>query len=64
VEGIAQACVPDPDGMLRDLLIQAIGECAAWAGCDPDRGGVVDHTLWVSACQRRNRQILWIAGPA
>jgi hypothetical protein len=34
VEGIAQACVPDPDGMLRDLLVQAIGECAAWVGRD------------------------------
>jgi hypothetical protein len=35
VEGIAQACVPDPDGMLRDLLVQAIGVCAAWVGRDP-----------------------------
>jgi hypothetical protein len=56
VEGIAQACVPDPDGMLRDLLVQAIGECAARAGRDPDRGGVVDHTLWVSACQHTENQ--------
>jgi hypothetical protein len=29
-EGIAQACLPRPDEMLRDLLIGAIGECAAW----------------------------------
>jgi hypothetical protein len=36
VEGIAQACVPDPDGMLRDLLVQAIEVCAAWVG--PRRG--------------------------
>jgi hypothetical protein len=28
-EGIAQACIPQPDEMLRDLLIAAIGECAA-----------------------------------
>ena len=34
VEGIAQACVPDPDGMLRGLLVQAIEVCAAWAGRD------------------------------
>jgi hypothetical protein len=34
VEGIAQACVPDADGMLRDLLVQAIDVCAAWAGRD------------------------------
>jgi hypothetical protein len=30
-EGIAQACIPQPDEMLRDLLVGAIGECAAWA---------------------------------
>jgi hypothetical protein len=41
-QGIAQACVPDADGMLRDLLVQAIAVCAAWVGRDPDRGGVVD----------------------
>ena len=35
VAGIAQACVPDPDRMLRDLLVQAIGECAAWCGRNP-----------------------------
>jgi hypothetical protein len=40
VEGIAQACVPDPDGMLRDLLVQAIDVCAMWIGCGPDRASV------------------------
>jgi hypothetical protein len=35
VQGIAQACVPDPDGMLRDLLIGAIDACAAWTRRDP-----------------------------
>jgi hypothetical protein len=34
VEGIAHACVPQPDEMLRELLIGAIGECAAWTGRD------------------------------
>jgi hypothetical protein len=34
VEGIGQACVPDPDGMLRGLLVQAIEVCAAWVGRD------------------------------
>jgi hypothetical protein len=42
--------------MLRDLLVQTIDVCAAWVGRDPDRGGVVDHTLWVSACQRTENQ--------
>jgi hypothetical protein len=30
VLGIAQACVPDPDAMLHDLLVSTIAECAAW----------------------------------
>ncbi len=38
VEGIALACVPRPDEMLRDLLLAAIGECAAWADRDSGRG--------------------------
>jgi hypothetical protein len=37
-EGIAEACVPDPDAMLRHLLVQAIGECASLVGRDPSRG--------------------------
>src|SRR6266508_3288694 len=52
VEGIAQACVPDPDQMLRDLLVQSIGECAAWVGRDPDRGAGFDTALWVRVCRR------------
>jgi hypothetical protein len=27
IQGIAQGCVPDPDGVLHDLLVAAIGEC-------------------------------------
>jgi hypothetical protein len=37
-QGIAQACVPDPDRMLYDLLVRAIAACATWADRDPDRG--------------------------
>jgi len=51
-QGIAEACIPDPDGMLRDLLVQAIDEGAAWAGRDPNRGAGFDSALWVTACQR------------
>jgi hypothetical protein len=29
VEGIAQACIPEPDDLLRDLLAETIRECAA-----------------------------------
>jgi hypothetical protein len=52
VEGIAQACVPDPDAMLRELLVRAIGACAAWVGRDPGRGTAFDAGLWVTACRR------------
>jgi hypothetical protein len=52
VEGIAQAGVPDPDGMLHALLVQAIDVCAAWVGRGPDHGGMVDYSLWMSARQR------------
>lgn len=31
VEGIARACIPDPDRMLRVLLSDAIRECQGWA---------------------------------
>ncbi|HSK95337.1 MAG TPA: hypothetical protein VK891_01880 [Euzebyales bacterium] len=30
VKGIADACVPDPDALLRRLLVDAIGECRRW----------------------------------
>jgi hypothetical protein len=35
VVGIAHACIPDPDAMLRDLLVGAIGDCAH--GRPPDQ---------------------------
>ena len=51
VAGIAQACVPDPDGMLHDLLVQSIAACATWGGHDPDLG-VLDPDAWATACRR------------
>jgi hypothetical protein len=51
VEGIAHACVPDRDGMLRELLVQAIDECAVWVDRDPDHEGQVDPALWATACR-------------
>jgi len=38
--------------MLRDLLVQAIGACAAWVGRDPNRGAEFDTALWLAACRR------------
>ena len=37
VEGIARAYIPQPEQMLRDLLIGAIAECASQAGRDTGR---------------------------
>ncbi len=50
VQGIALACVPQPDQMLRDLLVGAIGECAAWVGRDAGGGTRCDTATWVAAC--------------
>ncbi len=51
VEGIAQACVPNPDQLLRDLLVQAIGACAVavGAGRDPHRSAAAETTVEVEA---------------
>jgi hypothetical protein len=39
VRGIAQGCVPDPDGMLYDLLVGAIDDCTARiSGASASRG--------------------------
>ncbi|WP_259405028.1 hypothetical protein [Microbispora sp. H10830] len=47
VRGIAQACVPDPDRLLRDLLADAIDDC--WALLRPaagfDAGTAVDSAV-------------------
>jgi hypothetical protein len=51
-QGIAQACVPDPDGMLRALLIGAIDACAAWTRRDPGPDATLDSAVWAAACQR------------
>jgi len=51
VEGIAQACIPGRDELLRDLLVQAIEECAVWVVRDPERDPTFDPELWVNACR-------------
>jgi hypothetical protein len=51
-QGIAQACVPDPDQMLRDLLIGAIDACAAWTRRDLGPDATPDPAVWAAACQR------------
>jgi hypothetical protein len=51
VEGIAQGCVPDPDGMLYELLVEAIDECRAWAQPDPTGDTAFDAERWEKACR-------------
>ena len=50
-EGLAHACVPDPDALLRDLLVQAIDACAAWAGSNPARTAGIGRDVWQSAAR-------------
>jgi hypothetical protein len=50
VEGIALACVPEPDEILRDLLIGAIAECAASATPDARCGTGGNAETWAAAC--------------
>jgi hypothetical protein len=51
VEGIAQACIPDPDEMLHDLLVAAVADCAAWVHGDPEPRTNVDTADWEAACR-------------
>lgn len=50
VVGIAQACVPDPDHSLYDLLAGAIADCEALTG-RARRTGSVDREVWAAACR-------------
>jgi hypothetical protein len=47
VEGIAQACIPDPDELLRDLLSGAIDDCAAVMASEAPE---LDPGAWTAAC--------------
>ncbi len=51
VEGIARACVPDPDGMLRDLLVGAIDDTKAVLRHDTGPATLESAEL-VAACRR------------
>jgi hypothetical protein len=51
-QGIAEACVPDPDGMLRELLVRAIHACAAWSRREPGSDTAPDPAVWAAACRR------------
>jgi hypothetical protein len=47
VQGIAEACIPDPDGLMRELLVQAIHGCAQ--ECSPTSGHELSASEAVTA---------------
>ncbi len=53
VVGTAQACVPDPDLLLHDMLDGAITDCKELIRRDvhTDAGAAVDAETWAAACQ-------------
>jgi hypothetical protein len=55
IVGIAQACVPDPDEVLRGLLIGAIDDCSAWVrrGADHSKALTFDYCPVPTADQLR-----------
>jgi hypothetical protein len=50
VEGAAYALIPDPDDMLRRMLVESIDICAAWTG-NRASGVGVDDAAWAEACR-------------
>lgn len=51
VEGIARACIVDPDDLLHDLLVATIAECRSWLRGDDDIAVTTDAARWAEACR-------------
>jgi hypothetical protein len=51
VVGIAQACIPDPDVVLRDLLAAAIDDCTRILRPEAEGQPAVSGDAWVAACE-------------
>lgn len=51
VEGIAEACIDDPDRRLRELLRTAIDECRTWAGLAPLSAEKLAPESWLGVCR-------------
>lgn len=51
VEGIAEACISDPDRRLRELLRTAIDECRTWAGLEPLSTAKLAPESWLGVCK-------------
>jgi hypothetical protein len=50
VDGAAHALIPDPDVLLRRMLVESIDICAAWTGKAASGVGVAD-AAWAEACR-------------
>jgi hypothetical protein len=50
VDGAAHALIPDPDVMLRRMLVESIEICATWSGKGPS-AVAVDDAAWADACR-------------
>jgi hypothetical protein len=50
VDGAAHALIPDPDVLLRRMLVESIDICAAWTGKGASGVGVAD-AAWAEACR-------------
>ena len=48
VDGAAHALIPDPDAMLRTMLVDSIEICAAWT---TDGSPAVSESEWADVCQ-------------
>jgi len=51
VVGIAHACIPDPDAVLRDLLAATIADVEAWTHRDAHDGSAFSTPEWETVCQ-------------
>lgn len=51
VEGIAEACVDDPDAILYELLAGAVDECRTWAGLAPLPRDPLPADMWLPVCR-------------
>ena len=49
-EGVAHALIPDPDVLLRRMLVESIDTCAAWTGKGATGVGVAEDA-WAEACR-------------
>ena len=44
VTGISEACIPDPDSLLHDLLEAVIDDCVRWFGVSPEPSLPTSHS--------------------